>query len=104
MMKFVPGKHLLVEIAPNLVDSDHTGMTLLLTDLQVALEYLDKKEAQLNAVSFQIVQGHARHTYDEILSLLPRLMLSDDNRRHLDAQIAVLKMRLLQLGEALPTS
>ena len=98
------GKHLLVEIAPGLVDSDTTGMRLLMADLQYALNYLDKKHAQRHAAAFPTIQRHARHTYDELGGLLPRLTISGDNRRQLEAQLSVLKTRLIQLGEDIPNS
>jgi hypothetical protein len=38
-------KHLLIDVAPNLIDSEPTGLLLLSTDLQVALEYLNRQGA-----------------------------------------------------------
>jgi hypothetical protein len=97
------GKHLLVEVAPGLLDSDTTGMWLLMADLQYALRYLDKKNAPRRAATFPTVQRHARHTYDELVGLLPRLTISDDNRRQLEAQLSVLKARLILSGEVIPS-
>jgi len=98
------GKHLLSEVAPNLLDSDPTGMWLLMADLQYALTYLDEKEGQRYAATFPAIQRHARRTYDEIVGLLPRLTISDENRRQLEARISVLKTRLIQLGEDISSS
>lgn len=100
----ISGKHLLSEVAPNLLDSDPTGMWLLMADLHYALTYLDEKEAPRYAATFPTIQRHARRTYDELVGLLPRLTTSDENRRQLEAQIAVLKTRLIQLGEDIPNS
>jgi hypothetical protein len=88
-----------MELAPNLINSDPTGMKLLLTDLQVALAHLDKKDTLRDPVSILTVQRHARRTYDEAVALLPQLTISDDNCRYVQSQIALLKLRLVQLGE-----
>jgi uncharacterized membrane protein YccC len=98
------GKHLLVEVAPGLVDSDTTGMWLLMADLHYALSYLGEEDRQRHAATFPTIQRHARRTYDELVGLLPRLTISADNRRQLEAQLAVLKTRLIQLGEEIPNS
>jgi hypothetical protein len=78
------GKRLLIEIAPSLIDLDKTGLALLLTDLQVALGYRDRKEAQASAATFQTIQRHARRTYDEVVGLLPRLTISDERADAID--------------------
>jgi hypothetical protein len=44
-MSSLQAKHLLIDVAPNLIDSDPTGMTLLSTDLHVALVYLNRHDA-----------------------------------------------------------
>jgi|SRR6185312_7543301 len=97
-------KPLPVEFDPPLLDADYTGIALLMTDLQVALTYLDCKEGRRDTASFQAILRHARRTYDELLGVLPHLSISDDNRRHLDLQLPVLQMRLMRFGEEFPSS
>jgi hypothetical protein len=92
-------RHLLVELVPNLIDSDPTGMKLLLTDLQVALAHLDKEGTLGDSASHHTIRRHARRTYEEAVALLPRLIIRDDNRRYLQSRIALLKFRLAQSGE-----
>ena len=95
----LPAKHLLIDVAPNLIESEPTGILLLSTDLQVALEYLNRQDAPQGSAKLLARQRHARHAYDEAIALLPRLSLDDERRSSLKAQLAALRARLLQLGE-----
>jgi hypothetical protein len=92
-------KHLLIDVAPNLIDSEPTGLLLLSTDLQVALEYLNRQDAPRGSATLRARQRHARHAYDEAIALLPRLSLNDERRSSVEAQLAALRVRLRQLGE-----
>lgn len=74
-------------------------MVLLLTDLHAAVVYLERMVTQPQATGVQTFRGYARHIYDEMIGTMPRLVISDDDRRRLESQIAVLKVRLVQLGE-----
>ena len=94
-----PIRHWPAGLAVDLIDSDSMGLTLLLMDLQAALAYLYGKDAPEDATTFIMIQRHARRTYDEAVSLLDSLSTSDRNRRYLEAQIAVLKTRLMLLGQ-----
>jgi hypothetical protein len=100
-MNSLQAKHLLIDVAPNLIDSDPTGMTLLSTDLHVALVYLNRHDAPRGSATLLARQRHARHAYDEAIALLPRLSLNDERRSCLRAQLAALRVRLRQLGETL---
>ena len=77
---------------------DSTGMNLLMTDLQLSVGYLEKKRLR-NSARSRTIQRHARHTYNEAVRLLAVQPFSEKNRRHLEAQAAILKDRLTQLGE-----
>jgi hypothetical protein len=70
-------------------------------DLQAALAYLHGKDATADATTFMMTQRHAHRTYDEAVSVLDSLNTSDRNRRYLEAQLAVLKTRLMLSGEKL---
>jgi hypothetical protein len=94
-------KHLLIDLAPNLIDSDPTGMTLLSTDLHVALESVNRHDAPRGSATVQTRQRHARHAYDEAIALLPRWSLDDERRSCLESQLTALRVRLRQLGEQL---
>ena len=98
-MSLPSSRHLLVDLAPNLINSDRTGVQLLLTDLQVALTFLDGKDTNRDVATVLTIQRHARRTYDEVVGLLPHLTISDARRRELQVQISVLKARLVQLGQ-----
>lgn len=84
---------------PDLIDPDYTGMVLLLTNLHAAVAYLERMVTQPQAAAGQTFRCYARHTYDEMIGMMPRLVFSDDHRRRLESQLAVLKVRLIQLGE-----
>ena len=100
-MNPLPAKHLLIEVAPNLLDSDPTGITLLLTDLHVARTFLDRRDAAQGSATLLSRQRHARHAYDEGINLLSRLSLSERQRSLLKRHLALLRERLERLGEKL---
>jgi hypothetical protein len=100
-MNAFQAKHLLIDVAPNLVDSDPTGILLLSTDLHVALVYLNRCDAPRGSTTLLARQRHARHAYDEAIALLPRLSLNNERRSCLQAQLTALRVRLRQLGEEL---
>jgi len=90
--------HLLGGLPLLSVNRDSTGMNLLMADLQLSLGYLEKKRLR-NSARSRTIRRHARHTYNEAVRLLAVQPFSEKNRRHLEAQAAILKDRLTQLGE-----
>jgi hypothetical protein len=94
-------KHLLIDVAPNLIDSYPTGITLLLTDLRVARSSLDRRDALPGSATLLARQRHARHAYDEGLSLSTRLSLDERQRFLLETHLSMLRVRLVRLGEKL---
>jgi hypothetical protein len=90
--------HLLGGLPPHPVNGDAKGMNLLMADLQLSLGYLEKKRLR-NSARSRTVRRHARHTYNEAVRLLAVQPFSEKNRRQLEAQAAILKDRLAQLGE-----
>ncbi len=62
----------------NLDDSGSSEVTGLLADLQIVRIHLNRA-----------------------IDLLPSLTIDDQNRRHLEAQVAVLKVRFMQLLDGL---
>ena len=94
-------KHLLIDVAPNLIDSHPTGITLLLTDLRVARSSLDRRDVLPGSATLLARQRHARHAYDEGLNLSTRLSLNEQQRFLLETQLSMLRMRLVRLGEKL---
>jgi hypothetical protein len=100
-MNPLQAKHLLIEVASNLIDSEPTGITLLLTDLYVARTSLDRPDAVPGSATLLARQRHARHAYDEGINLLSRLSLSERQRSRLERHLAILRERLVRLGEEL---
>ena len=84
---------------PDLIDSDTGGLMLLMADLQAALAYLHGKDASQDAITFLMIQRHAHRRYDESTSVLDTLTVPDHRRRYLESQLAILKTRLMLLGE-----
>jgi hypothetical protein len=96
-------KHLLEKLTPNPGDPDTSGISFLLTNLQVTLSFLDKMDTLRSTASVLAVQRHARRTYDEVIGLLQLLTISDADRLHIEERINLLRLRLIQLGEELET-
>lgn len=73
-------------------------VNFLMTDLQLAVGYLEKRKLR-NSARSRAIQRNARGTYDEAVRLLAVQSFSDTVRRSLEAQAAILKDRLVHLGE-----
>jgi hypothetical protein len=87
------------DFGAHLIDSDSGGLTLLLMDLQAAAAYLCKKDSSPDAITFATIQSHARRTYEEAVSVLDSLTVPDQTRRYLESYLAVMKARLMLVGE-----
>ena len=83
----------------HLIHSDSDGLTLLLMDLQTAVAYLCKQDVSRDPITFATIQRHAERTYDEAVSVLDNLTVEDQPRRYLESQLAVVKGRLMLVGE-----
>lgn len=94
-----PNTHFPTGRSPNHIDSDTGELTLLLADLQAALAYLHGRDASQDALTFLMIQRHARRRYDEAISVLDTVTVADDRRRYLESQLAVLKSRLMLVRE-----
>ncbi len=68
------GGRLPAELPRDYLDPGSVDITQLLTDLQIVRTYLNRA-----------------------VDLVPRVIIDDQNRRWLEAQVAVLKVRLMQL-------
>ena len=70
--------HQSVQSSEALVDPDSSDVTQLLADLQIARAHLNRA-----------------------IDILPRLTIGDQSRRYIEAHVAVLKVRLMQLLDEL---
>jgi hypothetical protein len=85
-----------------LADRNTTGMAVLLTDIQVAVDYLGenyKTDTNAHEPAAIAIRRHAWRTYQEAVDLLSCATISDEKRRYLEAQMAILHLRLVQTGE-----
>jgi hypothetical protein len=82
-------------MSPDLVET-RTVVTLLLADLHCALADLAGRSR--SPARAYALQSLALRTYAEVLGLLPRLSISEDEHRAIRLQAAVLKARMMELG------
>jgi len=82
-----------------LIDADSMDLVPLLMDVHAALAYLHGSDPTTDATTCLMIRRHARRTLGEAVDLLDGLTISDQRRRYLESQIAILKTRLMLLGE-----
>ncbi|MBV8827719.1 MAG: hypothetical protein JO108_00675 [Acidobacteriaceae bacterium] len=76
-----------------------TGSEFLLTDLDVALTFMDAAETTESKEHAQRDHQNARSAYDTVLRLLPKLQLDVAQRNEVDKKLAALKARLTAAGQ-----
>jgi hypothetical protein len=78
--------------------SNRIGVQFLITDLAVALTFLDFAEVSHSEDTRRRNRQNAQSAYDTVLRLLPRLAPSPEERATLEIKLAELKDRLMALG------
>ena len=75
------------------------GVSFLLTDLDLAMTFMDVADA--SRIDERKSQNHtnARTAYNTVLRLLEKLTPNTDERRVIDVKLAILKMRLQAVGQ-----
>ncbi len=79
-------------------DLNRAGMKFVLTDLDVALTFLDLAEVSHSEATVRRNHTNARIAHDAIERLLPRLTPDAEQRQLIDAKLAALKTRLRAVG------
>jgi hypothetical protein len=80
-------------------DLNRSGVSFLLTDLDLAITFMDVADASRIEDTTRRNYTNARTAYDTVLRLLEKLTPSADERQAIDAKLASLKTRLQAVGQ-----
>jgi hypothetical protein len=83
----------------NFSDLNHSGVSFLLTDLDLAMTFMDVADASRSEETTRRNHTNARTAYDAVRRLLEKLMPNADQRQAIDAKLASLKTRLQAVGQ-----
>lgn len=80
-------------------DLNNSGVEFVLADLDVALTFMDVADA--SSLGETVIRNHnnARRAYDDILRLLQNLTPDVMQQQTIDDKLAILKKRLLAIGQ-----
>jgi hypothetical protein len=87
------------DLAAAIFDSHRTGAAFLLTDLDLAMTFLDLANTSRIAGIVRRNRRNARTAYDSVLRFLPRLVLTAAERQRIEEKLSELKGRLEAVGE-----
>ena len=77
----------------------NNAFQFLLTDLDIALTFMNVAESTDNVAIKQRNHGNARRAYDTVVRLMQNLSLHDSQREELAERLALLKLRLQNVGQ-----
>ena len=83
----------------NFSDLNQSGVSFLLTDLDLAMTFMDVADASRIDKRKRRNHTNARTAYNTILRLLEKLTPNTDERQVIDVKLANLKMRLQAVGQ-----
>ena len=83
----------------NFSDLSQSGVSFLLTDLDLAMTFMDVADASRIEETTRRNHTNARTAYDTVLHLLEKLSPNADQRQAIDAQLTILKTRLEAIGQ-----
>jgi hypothetical protein len=78
---------------------NQSGVAFLLTDLNLAITFLDVADASRIEETIRRNHNNARTAYDAICRLSEKLTPNADQRQTIDAKLASLKTRLQTVGQ-----
>lgn len=83
------------------MDEKYTSPVFLLTDIDVALTFMDV--AETTDIEDTVTRNHqnARKAYDTVLDFLSKLTLTPTDRQQVETKLAILKARLQAVGQQL---
>ncbi|HUB34784.1 MAG TPA: hypothetical protein VMA31_17235 [Bryobacteraceae bacterium] len=79
-------------------DSNRIGAEFLITDLDIALTFLDVAQISANEETIRRNRAHARRAYDTVLHLLTKLEIDARQRQTIGERLSKLKARLEAVG------
>jgi hypothetical protein len=80
-------------------DLNQSGVSFLLTDLDLAMTFMDVADASRIDETKRRNHTNARTAYNSVLHLLEKLTPNTDERQVINATLAILKMRLQAVGQ-----
>lgn len=80
-------------------DLNRTGANFLLTDLDLAMTFLDVAATSRSEEVRQRNRRNARRAYDSVLALSSKLTLNEAETQTINARVLALKNRLQAMGE-----
>ena len=83
----------------NFSDLNQSGVSFLLTDLDLAMTFMDVADASRIEETTRRNHTNARTAYDTVVHLLEKLTPNADHRQAIDAQLTILKTRLEAIGQ-----
>ena len=83
----------------NFSDLSQSGVSFLLTDLDLAMTFMDVADASRIEETTRRNHTNARTAYDTVVHLLEKLTPNADQRQAIDAQLTILKTRLEAIGQ-----
>jgi hypothetical protein len=75
-------------------DAQRAAAVFLLTDLDLAITFLDLAHASHNQETSRRNQNNARTAYDTVLRFLPRLILTEFEQSAIREKLSALRIRL----------
>jgi hypothetical protein len=78
---------------------NQSGMDFLLTDVDLAMTFMDVAAASHDQETVHRNHNNARKAYDTVLHLLGKMTLTAGKREEINAKLAVLKTRLQVMGQ-----
>jgi hypothetical protein len=79
-------------------ETDQTGMNFLLTDLDVALAFMDIAANAPGQETRRRNRDNACKAYAEVVQRLDEQLLETPQRQEVEAKLAIVKARLLAIG------
>ena len=89
----------MASLAENIKDLTHTSAEFLITDLDLALTFMDIADTSNSAETGTRNRQNARHAYDTVREFLSKLALTASDRQAVESKLAVLKARLKAVGD-----
>lgn len=80
-------------------ESSRAALEFLLTDLDLAMTFLDLADTSTIPETVQRNRHNARRAYDAVLHHLPKLVLTISERQAIEKKLSVLRMRIETAGE-----
>jgi hypothetical protein len=79
-------------------NSNRIGAEFLITDLDIALTFLDVAQTSTNQETIRRNREHARRAYDTVVHLMSKIEVDHPERQKIHERLAKLRVRLQAVG------